>query len=183
MSLELSDLLSLKSNIFDHVLYEFEMYLQTYGVVYGMLVGTSHGQFEKNVFLESHAVHLRNLIEFFNRERDCITTDTVFVGEHDLSFDDSALKAKQTVSKTIDHLTKERYTWNQTEKDLTIRYSDVIHEMFRSYIVFRIRDCVELLIQETDVRPELLDKLHDDRIQSRLKELSAVCDEITGARP
>ena len=166
--MDISELLSEKSNIFDHVLYEFEMYIQTYRTIPRCRIGTNDDQFLHNALLESHSVHLRNLIEFFNREKNCITTETLFVGAHDLSFDDKIIQAKQTVNKTIEHLTIERVTWNQTEKDLTIRSNDVIHTMFGAVIVPRIKECVELLTQETDVKPELIDKLRESCIQIRL---------------
>ena len=175
-------LLSAKSNIFDHVLYEFEMYIQTYRAFPKCRIGTSYDQFLLNALLESHAVHLRNLIEFFNGEIDCITTDIIFVGAQDLSFDDTGIHAKQTVNKTIEHLTKERVTWNQTEKDLTIRTNDVIHKMFETIIVPRITECVKMLIQETDVKSELVGMLHDEQIQNRLIFLSEICMEITGEK-
>lgn len=170
-----NDIIKNKSNVFDHILYEFEMYIQTFNELVKLFQQDSENQFMENVLLESHAVHLRNLIEFFNCEKNCITTATVFVGEHDLSYDDTSIKAKQTVSKTIDHLTKERYTWNQTENDLTIRYNDVIQEMYNKYMVFRIQSCVDLMIKGTDVQPRFLADLHDSGIQQRLLQLKNTC--------
>ena len=86
-------------------------------------------------------------------------------------FDDSSIKAKQAINKAIDHLTKERYTWNQTERDLTIRIDKVIHLMYNDYIVDRIKDCISLLASNTDINPDVYTDLHDIRIQAWLKKL------------
>ena len=134
----------------------------------------------KDIVLESHAVHLRNLIEFFNRDKNCITTETIFFGDLDLSFDDTTIKAKQIISKTIDHLTKERYTWINTNSDLTVRGAFLPSTMFKYYIASRIIKCVDLLLQETDVRPEFINDLHDLNVQRRLKNLSEICDALRG---
>ena len=100
--------------------------------------------------------------------------DTVFTGNHDLSFDDSTIKAKQTINKTIDLLTKERYTWNQTEQDLTIRFNAVIHLMYNYYIVARIKSCISLLANNTDINANVYSDLQDTGIQARLQNLERV---------
>lgn len=165
----------LKSNIFDHLLYEFEMYFFTYRKLRRLSQRGGYDQFMINVLCESHAVHLRNIIEFFNQDKDCITTKDIFVGELDFSFDDSTIKAKQTINKAIDHLTKQRYTWNRTSKDLTDRFNDVITKMYNAYIVCRIERSVQFMIHETYIKSNLVDKLHDEQIQFRLKELNRIC--------
>lgn len=166
--MDMKELLDRKSNLFDHLLYEFEMYLITYFSLCDN--DQSNSAFKRNVLIESHAVHLRNLIEFFNCEKNCLTMKSVFVGDHDLSFDDSTMKAKQTISKAIDHLTEERYTWNQTEKDLTIRFNDVIPQMY-GIICVRVRECIDLLLNNTDVKQVVQSDLQDESIQFRLHKL------------
>ncbi len=170
----LLDLLEKKKNLFEHLFYEFEMYLKTYSELVTVSPNQEDADFKRNVLLESHAVHLRNLIEFFNCEKNCLNMDTVFTGNHDLSFDDSSIKAKQTINKTIDHLTKERYTWNQTEQDLTIRFNAVIHLMYNHYIVSRIKSCISLLANNTDINPDACSDLQDPSIQARLQNLGRV---------
>lgn len=169
-----------KSNIFEHVLYEFQMYFETYFRLRALCTGEKKDNILKDIVLESHAVHLRNLIEFFNRDQNCITTETIFKGDHDLSFDDSTIKAKQFVNKTIDHLTKERYTWIRTENDLTVRGAFLPSTMFFNFMASRIVACVDLLLQETEVRPEFIDALHADNTQQRLEQLANVCDKLRG---
>ena len=90
-------LLDKKKNLFEHLFYEFEMYLKTYAELVTMSPDQEDADFKKNVLLESHAVHLRNLIEFFNCEKNCLNMDTVFIGYHDLSFDDSLIKANNNI--------------------------------------------------------------------------------------
>ncbi len=175
--MSLQELLVNKNNIFEHLLYEFRMYLETYARLRKHIHEKNGDSILKNMILESHAVHLRNLIEFFNREKDCITTETIFLSDHNLMYDDSKMKAKQIVNKTVDHLTKERYTWNQTEKDLTVRYATVVHYVFPE-IASRIIQCVDLLSQETDIRPEYTDDLHGEKIQQDLRQLASICNII-----
>lgn len=173
----LQELLVNKNNIFEHLLYEFRMYLETYSRLCNHIREKNSDSILKNMILESHAVHLRNLIEFFNREKECITTETIFLSNHNLMYDDSKMKAKQIVNKTVDHLTKERYTWNQTEKDLTVRYAMVINQLFPE-LASRIIKCVDLLLQETDVRSEYMNDLHNNKIQQDLQQLASICNMI-----
>ena len=155
------------------------MYLETYSALIEVInkeINASNDEkyklvFKRNVLIESHAVHLRNLIEFFNRDNNCLTTETIFTGNHDLSFDDSTILAKQTINKAIDHLTEQRYKWNQTSNDLTIRFDNIIHVMYKNIIVDRIKKCVTLLLNNTDVKQEHLLSLHDADIQKRLQVL------------
>ena len=63
------DSLVRKGNIFDHLLYEFEMYLETYSRLVALKDEEDDCVFKRNVLLESHAVHMRNIIEFFNCDR------------------------------------------------------------------------------------------------------------------
>lgn len=174
------ELLERKSNIFEHVLYEFQMYFETYFRLHTYCQEENIDYISKDIVLESHAVHLRNLIEFFNQDKNCITTETIFFGNHDLSFDDTTIKAKQIISKAIDHLTKERYTWINTDGDLTVRGAFLPSTMFVNYIASRIITCVDLLLQEKDVRPELIDDLRADNTQRRLKQLADICNTLRG---
>ena len=169
MDQNLLELLERKHNIFDHLLYEFEMYLDTFDALlfYSLKTNVS---FQKNVLLESHAVHLRNLIEFLNCEKDCICVNSIFIGNYDLSFDDSLLNAKQTINKTIEHLTEERTKWNQTDKDLTIHFSKVVNEM-HPIMVERIERCIVMLFNKTDINSKYSSDLIDERIQARIKTL------------
>ena len=168
--MELDNVLEQKANIFDHILYEFEMYIATYMELFQSVKQLN--TIEINVLLESHAIHLRNLIEFFNNEKDCITTNTIFKNEHDFRFDDSNLKAKQAINKSIGHLTKERYKWNRTVNDLTLKLDQIIKKMFRCYIVNRVRKCVDMLINTEDIREIFLESLNDIEIKNRLNKLS-----------
>ena len=178
MRMNILEIIDQKKNIFDHLLYEFEMYLRTYSELVALDDSQKDVDFKRNVLIESHAVHLRNLIEFLNYETDCITTKTVFTGNHDLSFDDSLIKAKQTINKAIDHLTKERYTWNQTKRDLTLRINDIIHRMYYFYIVDRIKKCISMLMNNTDINSTVIADLQNERIQARLHDLEEYCNSL-----
>ena len=175
--MEVQELLDQKGNLFDHVLYEFEMYIYTYYKISDNTVARKSDQATYNALLESHAIHLRNLIEFFNCEKDCISMKTLFEKVVDTSFDDNQYQAKKIVNKAISHLTKERYTWNKTANDLTVHYSNLINPMFVSVLLPRIAYCVNLLIAEKKTKKEYIDMCRKTRIQERLHKLKSVCDK------
>ena len=53
-----------EENPFDHILYEFSMYIST------MFLNT-HDHMQINLHIDSHLVHLRNLAYFFDKKRNC----------------------------------------------------------------------------------------------------------------
>lgn len=55
--------MSIEENPFNHVLYEFSMYLQT-------LMYSSNDQFIINLMVDSRMLHMRNIAYFFSSERD-----------------------------------------------------------------------------------------------------------------
>ena len=125
--MRISELLKIKSNPFDHLLYEFEMYLSTYEFVNQT---TDISITVKNALIESHGIHLRNLLEFFNCQEKSFNTTTIFNCNRFFGVADPSNSTKQVINKSIGHLTKERFSWNQTEDDLTIRHNVAIHTMF-----------------------------------------------------
>lgn len=168
--MDISELINLKSNRFEHLLYEFKMYLDTYSLVVRNANFATYPDTLRNALIESHAIHLRNLIEFFNCDEKCITTKMVFDGSHDLRIDES-LCDKQCINKAVEHLTEERFTWNSEEdKDLTIRFASVVHMIYPE-IANRIKTCVSLLLSKTDINESWKSDLNDSNIQTRLKSL------------
>ena len=165
------EIIERKSNMFDHLLYEFEMYIFTFSRLSNLNPNHEDHALMKNVLIESHAVHLRNLIEFFNCDFGGINMKTIFSEPQDLSFDDTALEAKKTVNRAIEHLTEERYKWSKSEKDLAIRAGMVIPTAYRDYIVPRIKICISLLKRKDGVKQKHLDALQDVDIQRRLTYL------------
>ena len=168
--MDLSEVLEAKSNRFEHLLYEFEMYLDTYSLIVKNANFPTYPCTLRNALLESHAIHLRNLMEFFNCEKNCITTKIVFDGAHDLSID-KTLCDKQCINKTVDHLTKERFEWNKDQgKNLTTRFEMAIHNMYPE-ITKRIKVCVNLLLSGTEINDSWKSDLNNTEIQLRLKAL------------
>lgn len=158
-----------KKNIFDHILYEIEMYIATYKMLFNYAL--LEDKLLNNMVLESHAIHLRNLIEFFNCEKNCITTETIFLGSQDFTFVD-LMNAKKTINKTIEHLTLERVKWYNTEKDLTKNFSLCINLMFESIMMPRIQRFIDLLMQENTVKERYKCEINEDFIQRRLNHLN-----------
>lgn len=169
--MDLSELLEMKYNRFEHILYEFVMYLQTYSYVYDNADFTQYPDVIRNALIESYGTHLRTMIEFFNCEEDCISVKNVFKGTHDMRIVDPENKVKKTINKTISHLTKERFSKEEVDETLTVKYSKAAYNMYP--VVFqRIKSCVELLLTETDISDDYLPDLRNEKIQVRLHELA-----------
>ena len=125
----LEDLLRQKENIFDHILYEMEMFLLTEKLLANIgeidLTYKSCIIPEKeitkqaliNILIVSNHTHIRNLLCFFSpsstRKKDDITSSTILEEVHcnELNFDTKKKEficAKKLLNKTISHLTKTR---------------------------------------------------------------------------
>ena len=166
------ELLKRKNNIFDHVLYEFWMYHESYNILQKLFVKDDYDSLVlRNASIESHAVHLRNLIEFFSCENGCISIKTIFNEYQDLALPMLPKCYKQSINKAIDHLTEERYKWNQDERNLTMQLSNTITKMHDEYIPYGILKCVDLLLQEESVKQLFIQDLRDNDIQNRLLQL------------
>ena len=79
-----------EENIFDHILYEFQMYVFTYYQVYVSV--ESKRQVYMNLLLDSHMLHLRNVANFFDVKKqrknyihisDCLKNGTELMIETD----------------------------------------------------------------------------------------------------
>ena len=56
--------MAIEENPFDHILYEFSMYLLSYPIDTGISA-------LNNLKVDSHLVHLRNLAYFFDKKKNC----------------------------------------------------------------------------------------------------------------
>lgn len=100
-----------RDNIFEHVLYEFNMYLQTF--YHWVMIEEEKGNvYKNNVNYESHQIHLRILMEFFEDESiksDDIVVSTVVNSIEGLIINkDDFIEEKKSINKSISHITKTR---------------------------------------------------------------------------
>ena len=177
--------LDMKKNIFNHILYEFEMYLDSYMLFSITSPSNIDKQLWNNVLIECHSIHLRILLEFFkkkkidsecgtkdhsdrkNKGKSTITTRTIFDNPTSLDLDITS-EMKQPLNKALGHLTTERY---QQGSELSHNLIKVINKMFKEEIPSRIKKCVELLLHKTSVKAEFSDDLNHPEIQARLNNL------------
>lgn len=131
-----------KENVFNHVFYEFQMYLFTYYFIYpNCLI--------KNITIESHLTHLRNVAAFFddrNKNRSGYVVYSDYINSADLGIDkQTADNVQRYVSQSVSHITKDRH-----ESDLTSKTIPLKKEMF-CILKCKISDYMVLL--DNDLKP------------------------------
>lgn len=96
-----------KMNIFDHIFYEFIMYLKSYNMKF-------KDQYLYNINYTAHYTYLRNISYFFdcNRKNNYYITYCDLIGEEPkIDFEPLIVeKIQELVSSTISHLTINRVT-------------------------------------------------------------------------
>lgn len=165
------------STTLEHVLYEIQMYLETYEYLQELkkqqrILSEQVAciQFQFNMTIESHEVHLRNLMEFFrkesSRENDLIVTH-ILNDSDDLVIEKDFEKYKH-ISRSVEHLTKDRTI---IDKQQTNKYIDEYYSEF----VKRIKTVINEL--EFKIKDEYKDELKDQCISSMLNDLKGVFEE------
>lgn len=146
-----------KSKILEHVLYEFQMYLETYIHLKKLdvfrhasgILGVQQTQFEYNMTIESHERHLRNMIEFFNTTKpqnfpndlrvfDILKNGNNFTIEKDQS-------KYNHISKSVEHLTKDRI---YIDKNKTNNYIDQYYKVFKRNIADVMSNLEKEIVEE-----------------------------------
>ena len=157
-----------KSTMLEHVLYEFDMYIHTYIWLIELsnsLRKFGDNQFFINMAIESHQIHLRNLIEFFSetdgRENDLRIKDIV-KNYKELILKKDHIKFNH-ISRSVEHLTKDRTI---IDKQLTI---EIIKNYFPEFEK-KIKAVVNGL--DVNIKEEYKDEIeiNSDYI-NKLKEL------------
>lgn len=136
-----------------------------------------------NMALESHSVHLRNLIEFFNCDgNNCIDTKTLLSDPHCFSLSGEpfdSLNVKQYVNKAVDHLTEERFKWDgKGKKDLAERQKIIPVTIFEYYMATRIKAFLKMLLEPNSVKQKYQKNLINITIQKRINILLAILHNI-----
>lgn len=158
-----------KQNVFDHILYEFEMYIETHEML-------ENGFFQrrmnyttvlKNAVIESHAIHLRNLLSFFEG-KDSINCNTICT-----SMDKIGIKAveqkKKIISLAVCHLGEERYICSSEDSNISIQFAKLSEELFP--VVCKYIFSFLNKLQNGDVHNKYLDMYENDKIQKRQEKL------------
>lgn len=134
-----------KKNIFEHISYEFDMYLYTFHKIYEMCLYKIHRGYTENqnlfnAFWDSHFLHLRNLIDFFNYDcsqftditvktffdnkickefkiddtiKDKNNEDIIIRNNHNGKSKEEPLTFRMIINKSVDHITLERVKFEE----------------------------------------------------------------------
>lgn len=177
MDADLISLIAQKNNIFDHIFYEMEMYHHTHIKLIEMIAinegDMSDKQFWINVLLESHAVHLRNLIEFFsNKGEDTIKAKTVLVNIPQLGIHNPDEKMK-IISRAISHLTEYRVDSSMDMNKITMEMNKVRIESYPD-ICNRIGKYLEILADDSAIKEQYMPEFNTMEIQKRYRNLTAI---------
>lgn len=148
-------------NHFEHILYEINMFLFT--CLYHIPEDMTDRQMYANLIVDSRAIHLRNLGEFFREKKEGKNwhyTDYVNSSIHII---DKELfgKIKRYTSKASCHLADERL-----RKDFKSNTMDCVKEAF-SQIVLSIDSF--FLALDNDIKPEYADQWKNEEIQAYVK--------------
>ena len=157
-----------KRNIFEHILYEFQMYLYSYQKLVLLsqeMKKDNNWQLEYNLAWDAHFLHLRNIIEFFNNSEHAITTLTVLKCNPKLFIEDAGNEHKRAINKSIDHLTIERVNENMTEK------SNETFKYMINLVPQRIVSFLLILDDKDNVKVEYLKDLEEDYIGELIKSI------------
>ncbi len=144
--MDLETLLEQKNNVFNHIFYEFEMYYDTFHALEKCVnfdeCNLLDKQFCKNVLIESHATHLRNMIRFFSGQ-DGINANNVLVSNpiHCISNWD---KKTIIVNNAISHLSEARVKESTGAENLTIKLDGLIRGEY-PHMVERIKTFLDTL--------------------------------------
>lgn len=142
-----------KNNIFEHVLYEMQMYHFTYQK---LLTYKNSNAWEEqvlfNAFWDSHLLHLRNLIDFFNNEEHCINVNFLLnSGNDSFRVPNDSNENKRIINKSCDHLTKERFEIS----DLHIRQLKLVNTMY-PIVSEQIRQWLNYIQSTNDLKTDFI---------------------------
>ena len=145
-------IMAIEENPFNHILYEFNMYLQPWLFPY-------NDQFILNLLIDSRMVHLRNLAYFFDDKKDCDIHASVYV-KHPQSclIEHKQLKGIYHVTNcSACHMSFERLkpSFKQKTTECAIQALAIMSTLIKNYF--------DLL--ETDLKPEYATLWKDGRIQ------------------
>ncbi len=110
----------------EHILYEIQMYQQTLLLIIFKLNeidsnSNGYGTIIKNTIFESHKLHLRNLLLFFNSnklyEDDIVYSDIITADNSIYDLNQEYIKLRDLFNKTTMHLSNKRVELDIIERD------------------------------------------------------------------
>ena len=163
---------NIKTNIFEYIFYEFEMYIKCFFALSEN--NSTLDIFQKNLVIEGYRFHLRNMIDFLSDKKeteDDIIYKDIISGSCGL-FLPNMQKVKKAINKVTSHLTKSRIKLAKTiEEDLHP------HNVHFSIVDFIIRFLLELpngILEKSINGKNLKESFDDPKIQEifiRLKNI------------
>lgn len=148
----------IEENPFDHILYEFSMYLQDYLL-------RCDEQYITNLLVDSRLVHLRNLAYFFDKKKNCDIHASVYV-----KHPESCLVESKQLSE-IYHITNCaacHMSFERLKPDFKQKTLDYENRALRTLVPL-IKNYLSLLT--TDLKSEFLGFWKDERIQQNLTNI------------
>ncbi len=122
-----------------HLWYEFSMFLI---LIQRLGKGFSPGSIENNVFLESFALHVRNLIDFLYNDKS--QSNDVYAGDYFQSKEDWIKmrpkitelldKSKRRANKEVSHLTYSRIDITPDEKRW--HFIEISRDIYKAFDIF-----------------------------------------------
>lgn len=141
-----------EENPFEHILYEFSMYLSSVLFVAG-------DQMTFNLLADSHMLHLRNLAYFFDKKINCDIHAAIYVEHPEVCL----IESKQLgdiyhiTNCASCHMSSERLKPNFKQK--TQECEDLALKMMKPLIARYLN------LLDTDLKPEYLTLWKDEKIQ------------------
>ena len=150
--------MTIEENPFDHILYEFSMYLMTIPI-------SSGNQQIDNLKVDSHLLHLRNLAYFFDRKKNCDIHAAVYVKHPDLSLVESKQLSEiyYVTNCAACHMSFERLKpdFKQKTLDCEIQALKKLIPLIKNY----------LSLLDSDIKPVFLDFWKNERIQAEAADI------------
>ena len=163
---------SLIENPFEHILYEFEMYIHTYDLLFNK--HEYQDQFSKNLLVESHMLHLRILRYFFDYKykKGFLARDFVNDAKGLLFGQDDLKDVLKYINNCGCHLSTERLKSDYKEKTSMVMYEAFPVIMNRIYTFICLLDhdikeqyCMQWKNQNIQVRKDRIIQFYEMTFQ------------------
>ena len=157
----------IEENSFNHVLYEFSMYIST------MFLDTND-QMRINLQIDSHLVHLQNLAYFFDKKKNCdiYASEYVTHSEESLVETEKLSDIYRITNCAACHMSKERL-----KPDFKEKTREVEKQAFALLIPQMIKYIAKLY---RDIKPQYDEYWKDKRIQGTAQQIINQIAQITG---
>ena len=147
--------LEARENIFEHILYEMSMFLYT-----KIYMSTQGDSAVRNMAVESHSLHLRNLIEFFGkRNSNYITSAAVLLNTDGLSLDTKVELANGMDAFAIPSQITNHLSFYRCSVDAYTKTNTIIKGMFPR-VAINIIEFVKLISISENVVPKYREQLN-----------------------